>query len=65
MKYDMTEHSKISLRPDHLLLSYISIEMTILDNMFQMKKRQAMSPLGTGYRVPQVKLDLNMTTQQM
>lgn len=55
----------MGLRPNHLLLLDISIEMTVLDDMFQMTKRQAMSLLVTGWRVPEVKLDLNMTTQQM
>lgn len=35
---DMKKHLKIGLRPNHLLLLRISIDITILENMFQMTK---------------------------
>lgn len=39
---------KIGLSPNILLFFYISIENTILDGMFPMTKREAMSPKVTG-----------------
>ncbi len=47
VRNDMKDIQKMGLRLNHLLFLYISIEITILEDIFQMTKRQTMSPSVT------------------